>query len=167
MQDEVPTSPTFDQPYNVGEYPAGTLDDGESDASTAGGFTIVELLIVIVVIAVLATITIVSYNGITNRAVEASMMSDLNSAATQLEVIRAETGSYPESTVDINGGQGLKASGDYEIQYIPDRYTDGFCLEIGHVIDDEDNGPYFDALYSLDSRDGVIVEDDCLNVSIT
>ncbi|MFZ3009917.1 MAG: type II secretion system protein [Candidatus Microsaccharimonas sp.] len=32
------------------------------------GFTIVELLIVIVVIGILATITIVAYNGITNRA---------------------------------------------------------------------------------------------------
>lgn len=32
------------------------------------GFTIVELLIVIVVIAILAAITIVAYNGITNRA---------------------------------------------------------------------------------------------------
>ena len=32
------------------------------------GFTIVELLIVVVVIAILAAITIVSYNGISNRA---------------------------------------------------------------------------------------------------
>ena len=32
------------------------------------GFTIVELLIVVVVVAILAAITIVSYNGITNRA---------------------------------------------------------------------------------------------------
>ena len=32
------------------------------------GFTIVELLIVIIVIAILAAITIVAYNGITNRA---------------------------------------------------------------------------------------------------
>lgn len=32
------------------------------------GFTIVELLIVIVIIAILATVTIVSYNGIQARA---------------------------------------------------------------------------------------------------
>jgi len=32
------------------------------------GFTIVELLIVVVVIAILAAITIVAYNGIQNRA---------------------------------------------------------------------------------------------------
>ncbi|NCO10935.1 prepilin-type N-terminal cleavage/methylation domain-containing protein, partial [Candidatus Saccharibacteria bacterium] len=32
------------------------------------GFTIVELLIVVVVIAILAAITLVSYNGITGQA---------------------------------------------------------------------------------------------------
>lgn len=41
------------------------------------GFTIVELLIVIVVIAILAAITIVSYNGIQNRAKVAVITSGI------------------------------------------------------------------------------------------
>lgn len=45
--------------------------------SQRDGFTIVELLIVIVVIAILAAITIVAYNGITNRARATAVVSAL------------------------------------------------------------------------------------------
>ncbi len=44
------------------------------------GFTIVELLIVIVVIAILAAITIVAYNGIQNRAKQSAAQSRLTQA---------------------------------------------------------------------------------------
>ncbi len=59
------------------------------------GFTIVELLIVIVVIAILAAITIVAYNGITIRSTNVSMAS---SAAQTIKIISgyiAEKGTYP------------------------------------------------------------------------
>ena len=44
------------------------------------GFTVVELLIVIVVIAILATIVLVSYNGIRNQAANAKVQADLSQA---------------------------------------------------------------------------------------
>src|SRR5690606_38518994 len=67
------------------------------------GFTIVELLIVIVVIAILATITIISYNGITKLAKESSLKSDLRTGATALEIVRIESGKYPadQASVDL------------------------------------------------------------------
>ncbi len=49
-------------------------------ARKQSGFTIVELLIVIVVIAVLAAITIVAYNGIRDRATNSSVQSALSQA---------------------------------------------------------------------------------------
>lgn len=61
------------------------------------GFTIVELLIVIVVIGILAAITIVAYNGIQQRARDAQMFSDLANAAKKFEIYNADNGAYPAS----------------------------------------------------------------------
>lgn len=62
------------------------------------GFTIVELLIVVVVIAILAAITIVAYNGIQNRANDSAVQSDLKQMATQVELYKADKGELPRST---------------------------------------------------------------------
>ncbi len=59
------------------------------------GFTIVELLVVIVVIAILAAITLVSYNGISQRAITSSLQSDLTNASQQLKLYYQLYGSYP------------------------------------------------------------------------
>lgn len=59
------------------------------------GFTIVELLIVIVVIAILAAITIVAYNGIQTRANNTSAQTAANNVAKKLEAYNAIKSSYP------------------------------------------------------------------------
>ncbi len=63
----------------------------------ASGFTIVELLIVIVIIAVLAAITVVAYTGIQNRARTSALQSDLHNAATKIGLDKAKTDLYPLS----------------------------------------------------------------------
>lgn len=52
------------------------------------GFSIVELLIVIVIIGILASITIVSYNGTQKKAYDTSVQSDLDNIAGFLEAYR-------------------------------------------------------------------------------
>ena len=67
------------------------------------GFTIVELLIVIVVIGILAAITIVVYNGIQNRANDAVVQSDLVNHAKKARLFRIDSISdaYPESAAEL------------------------------------------------------------------
>jgi prepilin-type N-terminal cleavage/methylation domain-containing protein len=59
------------------------------------GFTIVELLIVIVVIGILAGITIVAYSGITNRANQSKIVGNANSVQSVAEAFNADKGYYP------------------------------------------------------------------------
>jgi prepilin-type N-terminal cleavage/methylation domain-containing protein len=63
------------------------------------GFTIVELLVVIVIIGILAAITIVSYTGISSKAVVSSLQSDLTNASTQLKAYQVLNGNYPTANV--------------------------------------------------------------------
>lgn len=65
------------------------------------GFTIVELLIVIVVIAILAAITVVAYNGIQNRANDTAVQNDLASLAKQFELYKVDNGTYPPSSTEL------------------------------------------------------------------
>lgn len=55
------------------------------------GFTIVELLIVIVIIGVLAAITIAAYNGMQQRAQEAQRLNDLTQLKKAILVARNNT----------------------------------------------------------------------------
>lgn len=66
------------------------------------GFTIVELLIVVVVIAILATITIVAYNTIQDRAKSSSVMADLNQASKSLEHSKTINTLYPSTVPNSN-----------------------------------------------------------------
>ena len=61
------------------------------------GFTIVELLVVIVVIGILAAITIVSYTGLSSKANVASLQSDLNNASKAIKLFQITNSNYPDS----------------------------------------------------------------------
>lgn len=67
-------------------------------AKAKRGFTIVELLIVIVIIGILTAVVIVAYNGIQDRARNAVRLSDIKTAERLLEVYFAQNGEYPKTT---------------------------------------------------------------------
>ena len=76
----------------------------------SSGFTIVELLIVVVVIAILAAITVVAYTGVTSRAHDAAIRSDLRNMASQFEQYYATEGVYPTSVSVLAGTPPIKVT---------------------------------------------------------
>ncbi len=66
------------------------------------GFTIVELLIVIVVIGILAAITIVAYNGVQNRANTAAAQSAANVIVKKAEAANSIATGYPTAAAGFS-----------------------------------------------------------------
>lgn len=91
------------------------------------GFTIVELLIVIVVIGILAAITIVAYNGVQERARVSSVTSALGQANRKLAVYQVDSpDSFPADKAALEA-LGVKDTATVSYQYTrtagpPDTY---------------------------------------------
>lgn len=67
-------------------------------ARSSRGFTIVELLIVIIVIAILASITLVTYGGIQQRANNATTINSVAAYAKAIQLYAVQNGVYPDTT---------------------------------------------------------------------
>ncbi len=102
------------------------------------GFTIVELLIVIVVIAILATITIMAYNGMLQRSNDTQRKNDLAAIAKALTDYQSNNGTY--AGAGSGCGSGGNGNGWYDYTYSPYLSTQD-CLTNPRYIDSSINDP--------------------------
>lgn len=65
---------------------------------TSNGFTIVELLLVIVVVAILAAMTVIAFNGIQQRSRNSAKLSTVQSIVKVLSLYRVEHDAFPVTT---------------------------------------------------------------------
>ena len=73
------------------------------------GFTLVELLIVIIIIGILATLVIVTFTGVQAKARDSKRQTDIGALDSHLEAFFAENGYYP-TIVDLKSGSFLSAN---------------------------------------------------------
>lgn len=71
------------------------------------GFTLIEVLVAVTIIAVLVSIGVVSYSSVNKRSRDAKRKGDVEQLRSALEMYRADIGSYP----NLGGGSWVDASG--------------------------------------------------------
>lgn len=89
------------------------------------GFTIVELLIVVVVIAILAAITIVAYSGISQRARDAERLEEITAVMKALEVYKSKNGVYPTAVGNSAGGWEVSSNPNANHVFLQQLVDDG------------------------------------------
>jgi prepilin-type N-terminal cleavage/methylation domain-containing protein len=94
---------------------------------SGSGFTIVELLIVVVVIAILAAITIVSYNGITQQAKNTSMLASIDAYTKGLQLYKAQNGDFPAIVSAETGYPSAACLGSESDYPATGPFTSGQC----------------------------------------
>ena len=105
----------------------------DNDDRKSLGFTIVELLIVVVVIGILAAIVTVAYTGITSSANQSALQNDLANAKKKLLLYKVDNGAYPANTTQL-GSADIKASRSaYDtignnFYYCRNNVTDNFAI---------------------------------------
>lgn len=88
-----------------------TLNKIKNLRNKEGGFTIVELLIVIVIIGILAALVIVAYTGIQNRARATQYLTDATAIQKKAEALAADAnGVYPSAPAGFTGDLGALPS---------------------------------------------------------
>ena len=73
------------------------------------GFTIIELLIVIAIIGILATLVLTNFQGAQAKARDVTRKSDINSLYQKLEEFYNENGGYPDGQLTTTNLAGIDA----------------------------------------------------------
>ena len=114
-----------------------------------GGFTIVELLIVIVIIGILAALIIVAYNGIQQRSKDTAIQVDIKNFQNKMAQFNADYDRYPlpadlSSSLGIRLNKNLYLAGNnnnwyYCVTSDQSRYV------VGVAVDSSRNGYIYDS----------------------
>lgn len=91
------------------------------------GFTIIELLLVVVIIGILSSIIFISYNGVSQKAIISSMKMDLSNVVNKLKIYQIDDDQYPLSLDELDS---VRPSAGNNYQYVVSNNTMpiGYCV---------------------------------------
>jgi len=91
--------------------------------SAEAGFTLIELMVVLLIIAILLAIAIPTFLGVTNTAGDRAAQSNVTNALTEAKALYQVTQSYSS----VSGGAGVYTSGSFQSQAPEFSWTSGSC----------------------------------------
>ena len=109
------------------------------------GFTLIEILVVIIILGILASLAIVAYGGLTESVDQSEVKSNMRSLLTELEVEKGESGGYPdldeEDPDDFSSAAWERLVGEEGIEEFEySVFNDGSSFEAVATIEPENNG---------------------------
>lgn len=100
------------------------------------GFTLVEILIVVVILGILAAIVVPQFTNASNEAVKGALSSQLQTINSQVELYRVRNqGAFPEFGGATNDGWGALVGGEYLKEAPRNGYTRSSAVVDGAVND--------------------------------
>jgi len=93
------------------------------------GFTIIELIAVIVVISILAIAIMIAYNGFRDQARNATLISDLDQSFRKIQLYMVENDQYPTDLSSAVSDAGIKHSPGVEFAYYLEPSASSICIE--------------------------------------
>jgi general secretion pathway protein G len=133
-------------------------DMREKMRRSQGGFTLIELMVVILIIGLLATIVVQSLKGATDKAKRVKAEADISEIKTALDRYYLDVGSYPSSEQGLqslvsapNTGNVSQGGGDYQGPYLekipPDPWGNQYVYQ-------SDGNSYVLKSYGADGVEG-------------
>lgn len=92
------------------------------------GFTIVELIVIVIIIGILAALTIVAYNGVQDRAKNASLQSRIHQASSDLSSKFLLAGNTYAAPSDFSSITGLTSDANTTYTYVVSSDQQNYCL---------------------------------------